>query len=370
MYGAAPQIHVDNQREGCSLPPALPCATADANAAAARPTLALVVCAQFGLPEVMMLYEVWQRSPEFLMKQVQMADVMKHSAESLLDLFTGCFSGGISIPELGLGNAETKVVATAWNRHLLLHNNARIYSAHHRHDATPPLRHVSPLQRLAVSPTCVSRARVWRAEFRAFMMQATLWAVALLSTSLSVLLGNPEFNLKQYKFIDFLMLIAPIISALLGTIMTRLRQQQKFAVCKMASFEIVSEIYKFRVVPAGWSNATQKPPCHCCADALTLRVCSIEQRAIEYDPMALAKSLMPKTDDKKKDDEIVPPIPAKEKDRLARRTFVERVQMIYTKCMEAESPCPRARTGCPTSLRLSAARPRADAHVCGAAKTC
>ena len=52
--------------------------------------------------------------------------------------------------------------------------------------------------------------------------------------------------------------------------------------------------------------------------------------------MALARSLMPKTDDKKKDDDIVAPIPAKEKDRLARRTFVSRVQMIYTKCMESE----------------------------------
>ena len=83
----------------------------------------------FGLPEVLMLFEVWQRSPEFLMKQVQMADVMKRSAESLLDLFTGCFSGGCSIPELGLGNAETKVVATAWNRHLLLFNNAKIYKS-------------------------------------------------------------------------------------------------------------------------------------------------------------------------------------------------------------------------------------------------
>ena len=70
----------------------------------------------FGLPEVLMLFEVWQRSPEFLMKQVQMADVMKRSSEYLLDVFTGCFSDGISTPELGLGNAEIKVVATAWNR--------------------------------------------------------------------------------------------------------------------------------------------------------------------------------------------------------------------------------------------------------------
>jgi hypothetical protein len=48
--------------------------------------------------------------------QVQTADVMKRSAESLLDLLTACFSTASGMPELGLGNAETKVVATAWHR--------------------------------------------------------------------------------------------------------------------------------------------------------------------------------------------------------------------------------------------------------------
>merc|ERR1719217_635867 len=118
------------------------------------------------------------------MKQVQMADVMKRSAESLLDLFTGCFSGGISIPELGLGNAETKVVATAWNRHLLLYNNAEIY------------------------------------KFRATTMQFVLYGVGLSTTTLSVLLGNPEFKLSEVGAITFFMLVAPILSALLGTIST------------------------------------------------------------------------------------------------------------------------------------------------------
>ena len=45
----------------------------------------------FGLPEALMLFEIWQRSPDFVMRQFQTADVMKRSAESLLDLFTGCF---------------------------------------------------------------------------------------------------------------------------------------------------------------------------------------------------------------------------------------------------------------------------------------
>merc|ERR1711988_1288643 len=34
----------------------------------------------FGLPEIMMLFEIWHRSSAFLLKQVQLADVMRRSA--------------------------------------------------------------------------------------------------------------------------------------------------------------------------------------------------------------------------------------------------------------------------------------------------
>ena len=37
----------------------------------------------FGLPEILMLFETWQRSSDFLLKQIQTADVMKYSAEEL-----------------------------------------------------------------------------------------------------------------------------------------------------------------------------------------------------------------------------------------------------------------------------------------------
>ena len=33
----------------------------------------------FGLPEILMLFETWQRSPDFLLKQIQTADVMKYT---------------------------------------------------------------------------------------------------------------------------------------------------------------------------------------------------------------------------------------------------------------------------------------------------
>ena len=81
--------------------------------------------ANFGLPEMLMLFEKWQRAPDYLMKQVQTADVMKKTAEQLLNLFTGCFSASAGgVPELGLGNAEANVVFVAWKRHLALFVNA------------------------------------------------------------------------------------------------------------------------------------------------------------------------------------------------------------------------------------------------------
>ena len=65
--------------------------------------------------------------------------------------------------------------------------------------------------------------------------------------------------------------------ALLGTVATRLRTQQKYSVCMMASYEIVSEIYKFRT------------------------------RSIEYDGMAIAKTIKEEkegpADKKKKGDD-------------------------------------------------------------------
>jgi len=227
----------------------------------------------FGLPEVLMLFETWQRSPEFLKKQVQQADIMKKSAEQLLDLFTACFSTAASVPELGLGNAETKVVATAWNRHLILFNNAMIYNK------------------------------------RSWTMQFILYFLALCTTALSIL--TSKYLALHIGFVDALMLLLPIVSALLGTVGTRLRQQQKYSTCKMAAFEIVSEIYKFR------------------------------SRSMEYNDLQLAAALRaaqegPGDKKKKKDDEPVVPISNKDKDRLARKMFVQRIQMVYTSCMQSE----------------------------------
>ena len=229
----------------------------------------------FGLPEVLLLFEIWQRSADFLMKQCQTGDVMKKDAEQLLDLFTRCFSSASSPPELGLGTAEKKVVATAWNRHLILFNNAAMYNK------------------------------------RSWTMQFVLYFLALNTTLLSILVSNYVVFAEGSFIWKFLMLLLPIITALLGTIGTRLRQQQKYAVSKMSGYEILSEIYKFRT------------------------------RSMQYDPIELAKALKAAQEgpaDKKKKNEEDPaaPISAKEKDRLARERFVSTIQEIYSYAMTAE----------------------------------
>ena len=228
----------------------------------------------FGLPEMLMLFEIWQRSSEFLVKSIKTADVMKHDAEMLLDLFTNCFSSASAPPELGLGNAQKKVVQTAWNRHLILYNNAAMYNK------------------------------------RSWTLQFILYFLAVLTTLLSILTSNYTPLAGDY-FLDLGMLLLPIVTALIGTVSTRLRQQQKFSACKMASYEIVSEIYKFRT------------------------------GTMDYEGQALAAALKaakegPADKKKKGDEEPVAPISAKEKDKEARKKFVENTQKIYTACMQSE----------------------------------
>jgi len=175
------------------------------------------------------------------------------------------------VPELGLGNAEIKVVATAWNRHLLLFHNGDKYNA------------------------------------RSWIMQLVLYIMAIATTALAIF-STTHPGLENNMRVKNIMLILPIVAALLTTIGTRLRQRQKYSQCKLSSFVIVSEIYKFRV------------------------------RAIEYDQLALSAAVaaMEGGDDKKDEDEMPKPISSKERDKIARRMFVQRVKTFYSTCMATE----------------------------------
>jgi hypothetical protein len=81
---------------------------------------------------------------------------------------------------------------------------------------------------------------------RSWTLQFVLYFVGLITTTLSVLTGDYKALQDMYE-LRITMLMLPVASALIATVSTRLRQHQKYSICKMASYEIVSEIYKFRV---------------------------------------------------------------------------------------------------------------------------
>jgi len=64
---------------------------------------------------------------------VYRCDLVRDSAEDVLETLTSCFAGGAGgVPELGLGNAEVNCVYVAWKRHLALYVNSKRFSAAHR----------------------------------------------------------------------------------------------------------------------------------------------------------------------------------------------------------------------------------------------
>ena len=85
----------------------------------------------------------------------------------------------------------------------------------------------------------------WTARASSSNRKPALARLAIATTALAIFTTTfPEAQNGRTKFIMF---VLPIGSALLATIGTRLNQRKKFSQCKMASFNIVSEIYKFRV---------------------------------------------------------------------------------------------------------------------------
>jgi hypothetical protein len=70
--------------------------------------------------------ELIARAPQLFKKTIVSINLAKASAEQILSVTTGCFantSGGI--PELGLGDAEINMIFNAWERHLVLYQNAK-----------------------------------------------------------------------------------------------------------------------------------------------------------------------------------------------------------------------------------------------------
>ena len=85
--------------------------------------------------------------------------------------------------------------------------------------------------------------------------------------------------------------------------------------------------------PIARSQDSVLPACLVCS-GVRFRV-----KAIEYDPHALSAAVAAEESggkEKKDEDETPKPISAKDRDRIARRIFVQRVTNIYTSCMSKE----------------------------------
>jgi len=200
----------------------------------------------FGVTEINILKELNQRAPQLLRKTIVQVDLLNDSSEEVLATLSNCFSGGTSMPELGLGEAEVLTALSAWKRHISLWENAATFS------------------------------------FRATVLQLTLFAFGLLTVTVSVVYSNNKKHtdadlVKQYAD---LMVILPIVTGVIGTIRSKLRFKEKGAACLMGAHNIVSEIYKYRL-RAGQYDTIPKPSTDDDDDAPKLTPKQLEQRARE-----------------------------------------------------------------------------------------
>ena len=273
-HGAAPRLPVYRERRGGGLHRA--CEVAESE----RPAVWAESFAG-GVPDYMAMKELRQRAPQLFRKRIVTVDLATKSPEEVLAKLTECFAttaGGL--PALGLANAERNVVYSAWRHHLLLHSNSRTY------------------------------------DKSSAAMQWVMWALALVTTAVaivkSVLFGPSTSGLafdwsdharRTESALAIVAVLLPICSALVATVMSRLRSRIKWSTCLSSSHQIVAEIYKFRA------------------------------RTLEYD---LSSRLVAKRSDEGGDELKFEPLSPAEKERVARETFVKRISLIYADALSHE----------------------------------
>lgn len=176
---------------------------------------------KFGVSVVLKMQRLEKRAPEVMRKSVVVVDTLRESPEQVVEKVTGCFaSGGKGLPELGLGSAEEDVVLNAWQTHMTFTKNGKRY-------------------------------RAWGDMF--FYVSVFL---TLVSSNLAVLVTEESYTTSMSDVLTFdvaqicntLLLLIPIISSIVGAVISKRRLLQKWAAMKAASAQIVAEIYKFRTV--------------------------------------------------------------------------------------------------------------------------
>ena len=127
--------------------------------------------------------------------------------EEVLAELTSCFSAKGSMPELGLGEAEILTVLSGWKRHLSLWQNAQTFT------------------------------------LQATILQMLLFAFGIATTVTAVFFSQNKTDEK----LEQAMVILPIATGVISTVRSKLRFREKGGACLMGAYNIVSELYKYRL---------------------------------------------------------------------------------------------------------------------------
>lgn len=220
---------------------------------------------EFGLPEVLMLEELHGRAPMLLHTSVRNVNLIEDNVERVLETLVVCFSGGGGVPELGLGEAESVCILTAWKRHMTLIINAEKYER--TADSLQML-----LYFLGVFTTVLA---VLASTGKGDEILADLGLPNSLPAAKGAGAPAPAGNataapaaaapaastdpFADWTILSTCILFLPLITGLVATLRGRLRPREKWATCLMASQQVVQQIYSYRL-RTGLYDVYKPPP--------------------------------------------------------------------------------------------------------------
>uniref|UniRef100_A0A7S2N1C4 Uncharacterized protein n=1 Tax=Haptolina brevifila TaxID=156173 RepID=A0A7S2N1C4_9EUKA len=168
------------------------------------------------------------------------------------------------MPELGLGEAEILCILTAWKRHMTLMENAKKYEQ--MADGIQILLYgVGVLTTILAVMFSLEAAAADKAA--ALEAQAAAAADRMLSEAGNASSGDGEDAggggldglIAGMTPLELVMVMLPIISTLLGTVRSKVRPREKWSTCLMAAYQIVDQIYKYRLRTDAY-DPTPPPP--------------------------------------------------------------------------------------------------------------
>ena len=182
---------------------------------------------EFGLPEVLMVKELHQRAPMLLRTSIVSVDTMRDTSEDVLSAITCCFSSGGGIPELGLGEAETLCILTAWQRHLSCWANATRFGR--------------------------TADALWFAGAAFGLLSTVLAVVYALQASGGTCAPSPTR-------LDVLLVLSVLGWWAASAYLDLTNPRQKWATCLMAAHQLVNQIYYYRLRCDKYDTAAAPPP--------------------------------------------------------------------------------------------------------------